>query len=1079
MIGTPPRRGTKTGLQACFFLFPAPIIRFPTNFLLTLLNNSEKLFYISVPKKNNSMKKLLFLAFALAFTSLNAQVEKQNLADFDKEKARKEAVKKGVPERVMEEYLHGQQVRFENEHAEVHLNEKKTTLVTYAEVNTNRIIGQTIQASACGNSDLASNNYSGWTGETSQNCSPGTLYPVASWSGLGINANNGTPIQLNNSPCNNLTGFQVIHNQPIGAMSTNAGTAFANGYDDNCKNPSTGLYDLSLTPANGVNSIRLSSAYNNYTCAKLSYSIAVTAQNAQFTYQFAVVIEDGTHPQGEQPSFLFGVKSSPGGPLVSGVNQNCVEYNIDASGAMNDTTFIKANGPCSGWDVYYRKWRTVTIDLTSQIGNTVYAEFETLDCPWSGHYAYAYISATCGNLTASVSGFCGGVGSATMQAPSGFASYQWYGPNNLNPIAGATSSVYTANPAVNGDVFTVDCITLQGCTTKLTVTVAASNILSTASATPTCRGGSTGTATVTVLSGGTQYSYQWSTGPNDTLTSISNLPPGNYNVTVHDLTLNCPDTTIAVTVSQINPPLQQLTDTLCGSTVVINGPTPGTNYNWYQGSGSSVIATSTNYTVTNPSTGDNYTLSYLNSTTGCIDSIKTTLYINTINFSPLSSNPCTGGNTGSIGLTANQGNSFNNYSYGVTSTSTVSVSYPTATTGTVDILSIPAGTYTVTITEVGNPTCAYIYTVTLTGTGIPPAVLDTIKACPGDLVNLQPNVTAGSTHTWYQNGSLVAPNFTVSPLSVSGFTTSTIYTDTIRNAFGCKSVYKATFKIRSFNGTITAPEKIKCHDDSTGKLKVTINTETNGPLGTPYVFTWNYPNPYPDPTPTTAGTGVPQSSLVQTLHAGTYTCTVTSGGCTKTFTYNLTNPALLLDDSLYAYFCPKDSITWLYAEPGHSVYTWMNVSTGTPVVISGNNNDSIEVTPATVEDYWVMYTIAGCRDTARVLFTYPSYHAFRPDKIVNIFTPNGDKRNDTFYPFYDANVSQYQIDKQMEDYEIVIYNRWGKKVHESNSYSTAWNGDFEGTPQDDGTYYYILRYKSNCSTKADIIEKHGFVQLLR
>jgi len=1017
------------------------------------------------------MKKTLFLAFACALASVNAQVSKQVL-QFDEEQARKEAVKKGVPARVMEEYLNGQKIRFEDEHHKVHLNQKKSTIVTYAEVNTNRIIGQTVMASACGNSDLASNNYSGWTGETSTNCNPGTVYPVATWAGSGINANFGTPIQTNNSPCNNSSGFQVIHNMPIGALSPNAGIAFANGYDDNCKNPGTGFYDLSCTPSSGTNAIRLSSAYSNYTCAKLTYSIVVTPQNAQFTYQFAVVIDDGGHPPGEQPSFLFGVKDVNGN-LIPGVNQNCVQYNIDATAAINDPTFIKANGPCAGFDVYYRKWNTVTVDLTSQIGNTVYADFETLDCPWSGHYCYAYISATCGNLTASVSGFCGGVGSATMQAPTGFANYQWYGPNNTNPIAGATSYSYTANPATNGDVFTVDCITLQGCTTKLTVSVAASNILATASANPTCRGGSTGNASVAVTGGGTQYSYQWSTGPNDTLTSISNLPPGNYNVTVHDETLNCPDTTITITVAQINPPLQQVTDTVCGSTVIVYGPTPGSNYNWY--SGSTVVGTAPNYTVTNPSTGDNYTLSYMNTNTGCIDSVKTTLTVNTINFNPLSSNPCTGGNTGSISLTASQGNSFSNYSYGVTSTNTLSVSYPTATTGTVDVLAASAGTYTVFITEVGNPTCAYLYTVTLSGTGIPPAVLDTIKACAADIVNLQPNVTAGSTHVWYQNGVLVSPNYTISPLAVSGFTTTTVYTDTISNAFGCKSVYKATFKIRSFNGVITSPEKIRCHDDSTGKLKVTINTETNGPLGTQYVFNWNYPAPYPDPAAIPAGVGVPQSSQVNNLHAGTYTCIVTSGTCTKTFTYNLTNPALLPYDSLFAAFCPKDSLVWLSVEDGHPKYTWLQ--NGVP--IAGNNNDSLQVLTPDVSEYWCVYTIAGCYDTARILFTTPAYHAFRPDKIVNIFTPNGDKRNDTFFPFYDENITHYQIDKQMEDYSIVIYNRWGKKVYESNSYINPWNGDMEGTPQNDGTYYYILSYKSNCSTKADIIEKHGFVQLLR
>ena len=357
---------------------------------------------------------------------------------------------------------------------------------------------------------------------------------------------------------------------------------------------------------------------------------------------------------------------------------------------------------------------------------------------------------------------------------------------------------------------------------------------------------------------------------------------------------------------------------------------------------------------------------------------------------------------------------------------------------------------------------------------MPPPVLDTLKGCALDNVSIPTTTVSGNTHNWYSGSTSLGSSY---PYVTTGVTSGAIYTDTIFSAAGCKSVYKAYLKLKSFKLVVTSPEKVHCHDDSTGKIKVTANQEVNGPLGTAYTFNWNFPNPYPDPAAINAGVGVPQSSQQNNLHAGTYTCVVTSGNCVATATYNLSNPALLPYDSLFAYFCPKDSLVWLYAEAGHNSYNWLN--NGVPVS-PVHNNDSIQVTPTTINNYWVVYTIAGCRDTARLLYTFPSYHAFRPDKITNIFTPNGDKRNDDFYAFYDANVSQYEIDKQMEEFSIVVYNRWGKKIFETNEYSKPWNGkDESGTLQDDGTYYWILRYKSNCSTKADIVEKHGFVQLLR
>jgi gliding motility-associated-like protein len=348
-----------------------------------------------------------------------------------------------------------------------------------------------------------------------------------------------------------------------------------------------------------------------------------------------------------------------------------------------------------------------------------------------------------------------------------------------------------------------------------------------------------------------------------------------------------------------------------------------------------------------------------------------------------------------------------------------------------------------------------------------------LKGCSLDNLSIPTATVSGSTHSWSHNGTWL--NDHSYPFITNGVNVGDVYTDTIRDANGCVTVYKAVLKQKSFNLNITAPDKIKCHDDSTGQLKATVNLETNGPLGTQYVYTWTYPSPYTSPAPMNGTTGVPQSVSVNHLHPGTYTCTVHSGTCVMTKTFTLDNPAALPDDSLFSYFCPKDSMAWLYAEAGHSSYHWIH--NGVPV--AGNNNDSIAVTPATVGEYIVWYTTAGCRDTARKLFTFYSYHAVRPDKLVNVFTPNGDDRNDAFYPFHDANISQYEIDKQMDYFEITIYNRWGVKVYETTEYAKPWDGTVNGTNQDDGTYYYLLRYKSNCATKADVIEKHGFVQLLR
>lgn len=64
--------------------------------------------------------------------------------------------------------------------------------------------------------------------------------------------------------------------------------------------------------------------------------------------------------------------------------------------------------------------------------------------------------------------------------------------------------------------------------------------------------------------------------------------------------------------------------------------------------------------------------------------------------------------------------------------------------------------------------------------------------------------------------------------------------------------------------------------------------------------------------------------------------------------------------------------------------------------------------------------------------------------IPNIITPNGDGHNDKF-----------DIDglENFSNSTLIIYNRWGKKIYESNNYQNDWNGENFA----DGTYYFVLR----------------------
>lgn len=85
----------------------------------------------------------------------------------------------------------------------------------------------------------------------------------------------------------------------------------------------------------------------------------------------------------------------------------------------------------------------------------------------------------------------------------------------------------------------------------------------------------------------------------------------------------------------------------------------------------------------------------------------------------------------------------------------------------------------------------------------------------------------------------------------------------------------------------------------------------------------------------------------------------------------------------------------------------------------------------------------------------------------NVFSPNGDGRNDLFEPISRTNSVTWSLE---------VFNRWGQKVHDSEGLPIAWDGK-TGTGEScaEGIYYYILTYISDC----DSGRSQGHVTLLR
>jgi gliding motility-associated-like protein len=83
-----------------------------------------------------------------------------------------------------------------------------------------------------------------------------------------------------------------------------------------------------------------------------------------------------------------------------------------------------------------------------------------------------------------------------------------------------------------------------------------------------------------------------------------------------------------------------------------------------------------------------------------------------------------------------------------------------------------------------------------------------------------------------------------------------------------------------------------------------------------------------------------------------------------------------------------------------------------------------------------------CRDTVQgQVYIRTNYRVYIP----NVFSPNGDGKNDLFRPAM----------RGFAESDLNIYNRWGERLFQSRD-NTGWDGTYRGQPVPKGVYMYTL-----------------------
>lgn len=198
------------------------------------------------------------------------------------------------------------------------------------------------------------------------------------------------------------------------------------------------------------------------------------------------------------------------------------------------------------------------------------------------------------------------------------------------------------------------------------------------------------------------------------------------------------------------------------------------------------------------------------------------------------------------------------------------------------------------------------------------------------------------------------------------------------------------------------------------------------------------------------------SQTITVTSTGTYSVTVTEGICAGSASVEVVaQPAPPAAEDVVT--CPgQDAV--------------LVPPFNTTSILWSTGDTTTTITAAEEGDYaFVAVDELGCTvlDTITVTFITSAESGAT---IPNVFSPNGDGRNDTFLVEGEF----------LQQFSMEVLNRWGQTLYETNDRTRGWNGGQDNTSDraPEGTYYYVISFKDLCSNEP-LTTRTGHVTLLR
>lgn len=359
-------------------------------------------------------------------------------------------------------------------------------------------------------------------------------------------------------------------------------------------------------------------------------------------------------------------------------------------------------------------------------------------------------------------------------------------------------------------------------------------------------------------------------------------------------------------------------------------------------------------------------------------------------------------------------------------------------------INLPGGTYTIIATDASG--CAATTTVLINqNVQLIISQLNALEPlCYGDVNGYLDIVASGGVPplTYAINGGIPQSNGMFTPLSAG------TYTLTMMDNKGC---HFDTVVVLGQPAPLHMPlELFGAYCENATDARVVFYPQG----GTPNYTFWLNP-----------GNQINTSGVFQNLAPGNYNASLTDAhGCTLDTTIYVPEPI----DPLRNAFQHENLGCYGRGNEGWA----LALPTGGTAPYSFLWNTSPPQTTAKAEQlrfgYYVVEIVdaRGCilKDTIHIEGGLCCEQVFIP----NAFTPNNDGNNDTWHVVTAAGIKILQYE---------VYNRWGNLLWRGLNPDDAWDGFFQNTLQDGGTYFYQFRYQ--CLSTGEIFHFSGDITLIR